>query len=195
MSVVRGGSSESITALLSKKLPTPELMRLWGEGVQFNPDFIRRTVSCFFTSVFSNRDLLLLKCAQAYLPKSQFNGQKQAKCSSVINDRLGNRTASVPVRLSVPVRQNFIAQPHEASVSHQTRPLYELVISRDFSQASTLKRNLKRALSEYLAEASSCRCAPCLNNGVAVLRGNTEFKGVFYASKSVGVKGRFHSIV
>lgn len=47
MSVVRGGTSESITALLSKKLPTPELMRLWGEGVQFNPDFIRRTVSAF----------------------------------------------------------------------------------------------------------------------------------------------------
>lgn len=48
VSVVRGGTSESITALLSKKLPTPELMRLWGEGVQFNPDFIRRTVSVFF---------------------------------------------------------------------------------------------------------------------------------------------------
>lgn len=52
MSVVRGGTSESITALLSKKLPTPELMRLWGEGVQFNPDFIRRTVSAFFPTYF-----------------------------------------------------------------------------------------------------------------------------------------------
>uniref|UniRef100_A0A3Q3QAQ9 Complement component C8 beta chain n=1 Tax=Monopterus albus TaxID=43700 RepID=A0A3Q3QAQ9_MONAL len=93
--VVRGGSSESITALVSKKLPTPQLMRLWGEGVRFNPDFIRKT----------------------------------------------------------------------------TRPLYELVTSRDFSHDATLKRNLKRALSEYLAEASSCRCAPCHNNGVAVLRG------------------------
>ncbi|XP_041804860.1 complement component C8 beta chain-like [Chelmon rostratus] len=95
VAVVRGGSSESITALVSKKLPTPQLMRLWGEGVRFNPDFIRKT----------------------------------------------------------------------------TRPLYELVTSRDFSQDATLKRNLKRALSEYLAEASSCRCAPCHNNGVAVLRG------------------------
>uniref|UniRef100_A0A3Q3ML74 Complement component C8 beta chain n=1 Tax=Mastacembelus armatus TaxID=205130 RepID=A0A3Q3ML74_9TELE len=93
--VVRGGSSESITALVSKKLPTPQLMRLWGEGVRFNPDFIRTT----------------------------------------------------------------------------TQPLYELVTSRDFSQAAILKRNLKRALSEYLAEASACRCAPCHNNGVAVLRG------------------------
>ncbi|CAJ1071712.1 complement component C8 beta chain isoform X2 [Xyrichtys novacula] len=96
VAVVRGGSSESITALLSKKLPTPQLMGLWGEGVRFNPDFIRRT----------------------------------------------------------------------------TRPLYELVTSRDFSHHDTLKRNLKRALSEYLAEADACRCAPCHNNGVAVLRGN-----------------------
>ena len=44
VAVVKGGSSETITALLSKKLPTPELMRLWGEGVRFNPDFIRITV-------------------------------------------------------------------------------------------------------------------------------------------------------
>uniref|UniRef100_A0A7N6B1S0 Complement component C8 beta chain n=1 Tax=Anabas testudineus TaxID=64144 RepID=A0A7N6B1S0_ANATE len=95
VAVVHGGSSESITALVSKKLPTPQLMRLWGDGVRFNPDFIRKT----------------------------------------------------------------------------TRPLYELVTSRDFSNDATLKRNLKRALAEYLAEASSCRCAPCHNNGVAVLRG------------------------
>lgn len=60
VSVVRGGTSESITALLSKKLPTPELMRLWGEGVQFNPDFIRRTVSAFFSPpIFFSHHLLL----------------------------------------------------------------------------------------------------------------------------------------
>ncbi|XP_030607988.1 complement component C8 beta chain [Archocentrus centrarchus] len=93
--VVKGGSSKSVSALLSKTLPTPELMRLWGEGVRFNPDFIRQT----------------------------------------------------------------------------TRPLYELVTSRDFSQHAMLKRNLKRALSEYLEEDSPCRCAPCHNNGVAFLRG------------------------
>uniref|UniRef100_A0A672H8C6 Complement component 8, beta polypeptide n=1 Tax=Salarias fasciatus TaxID=181472 RepID=A0A672H8C6_SALFA len=49
-------------------------------------------------------------------------------------------------------------------LSRQTRPLYELVTSRDFSYDAFLKRNLKRALSEYLAEASPCRCAPCLKN-------------------------------
>lgn len=56
-------------------------------------------------------------------------------------------------------------------VYRQTKPLYELVTSRDFVQADSLKRNLKRALSEYLAETSACRCAPCHNNGVAVLKG------------------------
>ncbi|XP_061587463.1 complement component C8 beta chain-like [Cololabis saira] len=93
--VVRGGSSESITALLDKRLPTPQLMRLWGEGVRFNPDFIRKTM----------------------------------------------------------------------------QPLFELVTPGDFSHHAALKRNLKRALSEYLGEVDSCRCAPCHNNGVAVLKG------------------------
>ena len=54
----------------------------------------------------------------------------------------------------------------------QMLPLYELMTSRDFTDGPTLKRNLRRALAEYLAEASSCRCAPCQNNGVAVLKGN-----------------------
>ncbi|XP_028329177.1 complement component C8 beta chain [Gouania willdenowi] len=93
--VVRGGNSESITALVSKKLPDPTLMRLWGDGIHANPDFLRKT----------------------------------------------------------------------------TLPLYELVTSRDFTYGAILKRNMKRALYEHLAEASSCRCAPCHNNGVAVLRG------------------------
>ncbi|KAF0047267.1 hypothetical protein F2P81_000900 [Scophthalmus maximus] len=44
VAVVRGGSSESISGLVSKKLPTPQLMKLWGEGVRFNPDFIRSTM-------------------------------------------------------------------------------------------------------------------------------------------------------
>ncbi|KAL2097288.1 hypothetical protein ACEWY4_006495 [Coilia grayii] len=50
-------------------------------------------------------------------------------------------------------------------------PLYELVTSRDFANDQTVKKNLRRALTEFLEEASSCRCAPCKNNGVAVLKG------------------------
>ncbi|XP_072543713.1 complement component C8 beta chain [Salminus brasiliensis] len=50
-------------------------------------------------------------------------------------------------------------------------PLFELVTVRDFTAASMLKKNLRRALADYLSESSSCRCEPCLNNGVAVLKG------------------------
>ncbi|XP_028831662.1 complement component C8 beta chain [Denticeps clupeoides] len=56
-------------------------------------------------------------------------------------------------------------------ISSKMLPLYELVTSRDFINDRTLKKNLRRALAEHLAEASSCRCAPCQNNGVAVLKG------------------------
>ncbi|XP_059839501.1 DAB adaptor protein 1a [Hypanus sabinus] len=50
-------------------------------------------------------------------------------------------------------------------------PLYELVTSGTFQSASRIKANMRRALEEYLIEYSSCRCAPCHNNGVAVLQG------------------------
>ncbi|XP_030062177.1 complement component C8 beta chain isoform X1 [Microcaecilia unicolor] len=52
----------------------------------------------------------------------------------------------------------------------KTEPLYELVTATEFASASTLKANLRRALEEYQAETSSCRCAPCQNNGIAVLK-------------------------
>ncbi|XP_030631725.1 complement component C8 beta chain [Chanos chanos] len=93
--LVRGGDSETVTRLAAKGLPTPEIIQLWGDAVQYNPDIIRSKMA----------------------------------------------------------------------------PLYTLVTSRDFVSANTLQRNLKRALNEYLAEASSCRCTPCLNNGLAVLKG------------------------
>ena len=57
--VVKGGSSESITALLSRRLPTPQLMGLWGNGVRFNPDFIRSTVS--FSSIHYSKSHVLLR--------------------------------------------------------------------------------------------------------------------------------------
>ncbi|XP_038191132.1 complement component C8 beta chain [Arvicola amphibius] len=39
--LVRGGASEYITTLASKELPTAELMREWGDAVQYNPAIIR----------------------------------------------------------------------------------------------------------------------------------------------------------
>ncbi|XP_050983468.1 complement component C8 beta chain isoform X1 [Labeo rohita] len=56
-------------------------------------------------------------------------------------------------------------------IRKKIEPLYELVPSRE-PNANILKKNLRRALAEYLKEISSCRCSPCLNNGMAVLRGS-----------------------
>ncbi|TRY54176.1 hypothetical protein DNTS_030451 [Danionella cerebrum] len=56
-------------------------------------------------------------------------------------------------------------------ITRKIEPIYELVPARG-SSSNILKRNLKRALPEYLREFSSCRCSPCLNNGLPVLRGS-----------------------
>jgi hypothetical protein len=39
--LVRGGTSEDITALAYKELPTPELMEAWGDAVKYNPAIIK----------------------------------------------------------------------------------------------------------------------------------------------------------
>ncbi|KAF2976659.1 hypothetical protein EK904_003273, partial [Melospiza melodia maxima] len=39
--LVRGGASEEITTLAHKDLPTAQLMQLWGDAVQYNPEIIK----------------------------------------------------------------------------------------------------------------------------------------------------------
>ncbi|KAI5616223.1 complement component C8 beta chain precursor [Silurus asotus] len=56
-------------------------------------------------------------------------------------------------------------------ISTKLSPLYELVTGNDFTSVNMLKRNLKLALVEFLKERDSCRCTPCLNNGVIALKG------------------------
>ncbi|XP_059503671.1 DAB adaptor protein 1a [Stegostoma tigrinum] len=56
-------------------------------------------------------------------------------------------------------------------IKFKPEPLYQLITSDTFQSASRIKANMRRALEEYLMESSSCRCAPCQNNGVAVLKG------------------------
>ncbi|EDL97879.1 complement component 8, beta polypeptide (mapped) [Rattus norvegicus] len=92
--LVRGGTSEYITSLAYKDLPTAELMKEWGDAVQYNPAIIKL----------------------------------------------------------------------------KAEPLYELVTATDFAYSSTVKQNMKKALEEFQMEVSSCRCAPCRNNGVPILK-------------------------
>ncbi|XP_074859244.1 complement component C8 beta chain [Carettochelys insculpta] len=49
-------------------------------------------------------------------------------------------------------------------------PLSELVTATDFANANTIRENMKRALEEFQLETSSCRCAPCLGNGIPFLK-------------------------
>ncbi len=51
--VVRGGDSETVSSLAAKQLPTPDVMKLWGDAVFYNPDFISKKVTFFTQYVFS----------------------------------------------------------------------------------------------------------------------------------------------
>lgn len=50
----------------------------------------------------------------------------------------------------------------------QLRPLYELV--KEVSCSEVKKLFLKRATETYMRETDSCRCWPCRNNGLTVLK-------------------------
>lgn len=49
--LVRGGTSEYITTLAYRELPTPELMREWGDAVQYNPAIIKMKVEPLYELV------------------------------------------------------------------------------------------------------------------------------------------------
>ncbi len=50
--VVRGGDSETVSSLAAKQLPTPDIMKLWGDAVFYNPDFISKKVTFFIFFFF-----------------------------------------------------------------------------------------------------------------------------------------------
>ncbi|XP_049342055.1 complement component C7 isoform X2 [Astyanax mexicanus] len=53
-------------------------------------------------------------------------------------------------------------------ISQKIRPLYELV--KEVPCAGVKKLYLRKALESYLSEENTCRCRPCKNNGLIVLR-------------------------
>ncbi|XP_061755293.1 complement component C8 alpha chain-like [Nerophis ophidion] len=57
-----------------------------------------------------------------------------------------------------------------AVIKYETMPLHELVrFSTASDHVGARLANLQRGLDEYQQQFSSCRCAPCRNNGVPVL--------------------------
>ncbi|XP_067846407.1 complement component C8 beta chain [Heptranchias perlo] len=81
-------------------------------------------------------------------------------------------------------------------------PLSELVTTNTFQNANRIKANMRRALEEYLIESSSCRCAPCHNNGAVVLKGTrcvcicpAGFRGAaceITARENIAVNGKWN---
>uniref|UniRef100_A0A8C5R2M0 Complement component C8 beta chain n=1 Tax=Leptobrachium leishanense TaxID=445787 RepID=A0A8C5R2M0_9ANUR len=55
-------------------------------------------------------------------------------------------------------------------IKAKVSPLYELMTVADFGAGNILQEHMKRALEEYQRETSSCRCAPCQNNGIPVFK-------------------------
>lgn len=51
----------------------------------------------------------------------------------------------------------------------QLQPIYEILSRTDIINIETKRKNLKRALDEYLTEFNACRCSPCQNNGKPML--------------------------
>ncbi|XP_078071421.1 complement component C9-like [Mustelus asterias] len=54
-----------------------------------------------------------------------------------------------------------------ALVRQQNVPIYDLVPS-EMRSASVIRHNLERAISDYEAEYSVCKCAPCMNGGTVL---------------------------
>ncbi|KAJ6662561.1 hypothetical protein lerEdw1_011698 [Lerista edwardsae] len=54
-------------------------------------------------------------------------------------------------------------------IDFELQPIDELLHRSTLANIETKRKNLKRALDEYLMEFNACRCGPCQNNGEPVL--------------------------
>ncbi|KAH0618570.1 hypothetical protein JD844_017914 [Phrynosoma platyrhinos] len=52
------------------------------------------------------------------------------------------------------------------------QPIHEILRRTPLRHMEIKRKNLKRALDEYLMEFNACRCGPCYNNGVPMLIGS-----------------------
>ena len=53
------------------------------------------------------------------------------------------------------------------------KPVHELLRHTTLGALEAKRRNLQRALDQYLMEFNPCRCGPCFNNGVPILEGTS----------------------
>ncbi|XP_054429734.1 complement component C8 alpha chain isoform X2 [Pteronotus mesoamericanus] len=60
-----------------------------------------------------------------------------------------------------------------AIIDFEMQPVYELLRHTTLGPLEAKRRNLQRALDQYLMEFNACRCGPCFNNGVPILEGTS----------------------
>ncbi|XP_041658962.1 complement component C8 alpha chain isoform X2 [Cheilinus undulatus] len=59
-------------------------------------------------------------------------------------------------------------------IEYETLPIYELVrLSTAANHVGARLANMQRAWDEYMQHFDSCRCAPCRNNGITILKGTS----------------------
>ncbi|XP_045060068.2 complement component C8 alpha chain isoform X2 [Desmodus rotundus] len=60
-----------------------------------------------------------------------------------------------------------------AVIDFEMKPVHELLRHTTLGALEAKRRNLQRALDQYLMEFNPCRCGPCFNNGVPILEGTS----------------------
>ncbi|KAK2107299.1 Complement component C8 alpha chain [Saguinus oedipus] len=58
-------------------------------------------------------------------------------------------------------------------IDFEVQPIHELLRHTSLGPLEVKRQNLRRALDQYLMEFNSCRCGPCFNNGVPILKGTS----------------------
>ncbi|GCB82427.1 hypothetical protein scyTo_0021606, partial [Scyliorhinus torazame] len=99
-----------------------------------------------------------------------------------LNAMLSDRNQPIKASLYTDWASSLIHSP--AMVRQQRVPIYQLVPST-MRAALVIRQHLERAISDYEAEYSVCKCAPCMNGGTVLqLDGQcrclcgTNFQGV-----------------
>ncbi|KAM8788222.1 complement component C8 alpha chain [Rhynchonycteris naso] len=60
-----------------------------------------------------------------------------------------------------------------AVIDFEMQPIHELLRHTNLGPLEVKRRNLRRALDEYMMEFNPCQCGPCFNNGVPILEGTS----------------------
>ncbi|XP_073752777.1 complement component C8 alpha chain isoform X2 [Callorhinus ursinus] len=58
-------------------------------------------------------------------------------------------------------------------IDFEMQPIHEVLRHTTLGPLETKRRNLHRALDQYLSEFNACRCGPCFNNGEPILEGTS----------------------